>query len=504
MLRLRERLTLLQGMRAPLLRNLADEDPLALAMNRAVDGRPIAGNAVTHLPDSPVALNTMLDAIARARHRIHLENYIIRGDQTGHRFADALAARTAEGVQARVLYDALGSWSTPERYWRMLRQAGVEVRAFHPLATTRPLDLLSRNHRKLLVVDGTIAILGGICLGDEWAGDPTCDRQPWRDTVVTVEGPAAAAIEQSFGRVWRLAGAPLPPDALQTGAVDAQGDIAVRVVDGIPGRTRIFRVAQLAYDTATERIWIWDAYLAPPPPLTTTLLDAARSGVDVRVLVPSTSDIRLVRDFTRVGYRELLAAGVRVFEWRGPMLHAKAMLTDRRWVRIGSSNLNVSSLYANHELDVLIESERFNDELSMQFQKDMIHSNEIVLRPGRYLRRGRAVDAEAAPDEVLKARHQRTTFERQLATVVTLRRIAGGIRRKFTAAATGVFAVLGLLLVIFPRETGLVLGALCFTLAGMIGIEGLRLRPIDDRRRVPREPEPRETTPPPAKAVETV
>jgi cardiolipin synthase len=494
------------GLQVGQVKPLVDEDPLSLAMNRAVDGRPVAGNAVRHLADSPQALDAMLDAIARAERRVHLENYIIRGDQTGRRFADALLACTSRGVKARVLYDALGSWGTPARYWRTLRQAGVEVRAFHPLASTRPLDLFSRNHRKLLVVDGRLAILGGICLGDEWAGDPTCDRQPWRDTVVCVEGPAAMIIEQTFARVWALAGPALPPEALETLAQEC-GTTSVRVVDGIPGRTRIARVAQLAYDTSVERIWIWDAYLAAPPPLSTALMDAARGGVDVRVLVPSNSDVRLVRDITRVGYRDLLAAGVRVFEWRGTMLHAKAMLTDRRWVRVGSSNMNVSSLYANHELDVVIESQPFNEEFSQQFLSDMTHSNEIVLRPGRYWRRGRAVDADAPPEvqpeqAPRKGRRQRTAFERQLATVVTLRRIAGGIRRKFTAAAAGIFAILGVLLVVFPRPTGLVLGAICFTISGMIAFEGLRLRPIDDRRKMPRsESERIPATAPPAKAA---
>ncbi len=161
-------------------------------------------------------------------------------------------------------------------------------------------------------MDGAAAVVGGICLGNEWAGDDAHNRQPWRDTVVRVEGPAAVAIELTFGRVWARAGAALPADALEGPVVAPCGDVDVRVVDGVPGRTRIFRFAQLAYDTAIERIWIWDAYLAAPPPLSMALLDAARGGVDVRVMVPSTSDIRLLRDFTRFGYRDLLAAGVRV------------------------------------------------------------------------------------------------------------------------------------------------------------------------------------------------
>ncbi len=182
------------------------------------------------------------------------------------------------------------------------------------------------------------------------------------------------------------------------------------------------------------------------------------------------------------------------------MLHAKCMLTDRRWVRIGSTNQNLSSLYANWELDVVIESEAFAEEVAAQFGQDMAHSNEIVLRPGRYLRRGRLVDASEASDEPgsRTGRHQRTPYERQMATVVTLRRLVGGIRRKFTAAAAGIFAAIGLLLVLLPRPTSLVLAAVCFTIGGMIGIEALRVPPSEDRRRVPRESPPPEPLPRPA------
>lgn len=472
-------------------------------MNRAADSAPIGGNAVTQLPDSPRALEAMLEAIGRARTRVHFENYIIRNDTIGRRFAEALSERAAAGVPVRLLYDSLGCIGTRERYWRGLRKAGVEVRAFHPLISTRPLDLLSRNHRKLVVVDGHTAILGGLCIGDEWYGDAACNRQPWRDTMVEVRGPAVVSIEQTFARLWARTGAALPADALE-GDVPEQGDVNVRVVDGVPGRTRIFRVAQLAYDTSVERIWIWDAYLIAPPPLMTALLDAARGGVDVRVMVPSNSDIRLVRDITRVGYRDLLRAGVRVFEWRGPMLHAKVFLVDQRWVRVGSSNLNASSLYANHELDVLIESRAVSEEMALQFARDMGHSTEIVMKPGRYLRRGRLHDAQEAVGETKRsARHQRSKFERGVATVVTLRRITGGLRRKFTATAAAIFALLGLLLVLFPRPTSLVLGAICFTLAGTIGLDALRVSGGDERRRVARAQEPEPVALPTAAAGET-
>src|SRR6185312_13720215 len=141
--------------------------------------------------DSPAALDAMLAFIAAAKQWVHLENYIIRDDRTGQRFAEALIQRAAAGVRVRVLYDAVGSFGTSARFWRRLSLAGVEVRAFHPVFSWRISRLFSRDHRKLLVVDGTRALLGGLCIGDEWAGDPERRRRPWRDTAVAVRGPAA-------------------------------------------------------------------------------------------------------------------------------------------------------------------------------------------------------------------------------------------------------------------------------------------------------------------------
>src|SRR2546425_2922554 len=161
----------------------------------------------------------MLELIARAERWVHFENYIIRGDRTGRRFADALEARARAGVPVRVLYDALGSLGTPRRFWRRLRQAGVEVRAFHPLLSLRPFELLSRDHRKLVVADGTHAMTGGLCVGDEWAGDPARRRLPWRGTMLGMRGSAGPALGRAVGRAWRGAGAArAPPRAAGRGA----------------------------------------------------------------------------------------------------------------------------------------------------------------------------------------------------------------------------------------------------------------------------------------------
>lgn len=432
---------------------------LSRALDRASSARPIPGNALRHLPDSARALDAMLDLIAGARHTVHFENYIIRDDRTGRRFAGALAERARAGVRVRVLYDALGSRGTGGRFWRELRRAGVDVRAFRPIWTSGPFDVFSRNHRKLIVVDGREAMLGGLCIGDEWAGDPPRGRLPWRDTMVTVCGPAVAALDGSFARVWAEAGAPLPGREFAP-APEPCGTSAVRVVDGGPGLSRIYRAVQLLAAAVTERLWITDAYLVAPPPLYAALVDAARSGVDVRLLLPGTSDVPIVRTFSRIGYRELLRAGARIFEWRGPMLHAKTLVADREWARVGSSNLNVSSLLGNYELDVVAECDSLSEALAAQFRHDAALSREIVLLERRRLP-ARLVGAPAAAAAVAPT-HKRSRRELQAAAVVALVQVAGGARRMLAGAAAGVFAVAGALLILFPTAASVVLAAGAF------------------------------------------
>ncbi len=464
----------------------AARDELAGAIDRAAGARPIGGNRLEHHPDSPRALEAMLELIAGAERWVHLENYIIRDDRTGRRFAEALTDRARAGVAVRVLYDALGSFGTSRRYWRQLTHAGVEVRAFHPLLSRHLFSLVSRDHRKLLVTDGTRAMLGGLCISDEWAGDPARQRRPWRDTMIAVCGPATSALDQVFGRIWRHAGGTLPPE--QPAADPAPcGMSTARIVEGVPGRARVYRTVELLAATASERLWITDAYLIPPPPLYASLVDAAKAGVDVRLLVPGTSDLPVLRNFTRVGYRNLLRAGVRVFEYQGPMIHAKTMLVDRRWARVGSSNLNVSSLLTNYELDLVAECEELTGELTAQFRRDLASSHEIVLQPRRVPLPPRLVGAPAlggggAP-EPSEAPHKRSGYELSAIAVVALRRVAGGLRRAIAATAALTFLTLGGLLLAFPRVMSIVLATGAFVLAlgiGVYAVERRRSQETDD------------------------
>jgi cardiolipin synthase len=417
---------------------------------------------VRHLPDSAAALDAMLALIVGARRTVHFENYIIRGDRTGRRFAAALADRARAGVRVRVLYDALGSIATRPRFWRELRRAGAEVRAFRPLLTSGPFEVLSRDHRKLIVTDGREAMLGGLCIGDEWAGDPARGRLPWRDTMVSVCGPAVAALQGSFARVWASAGAPLPRDAFAPPA-EPCGSSALRVIDGVPAQSRAYRAVQLLAAAAEERLWITDAYMVAPPPLYASLVDAAKSGVDVRLLLPGTSDIPVVRTFSRIGYRDLLRAGARIFEYSGPMIHAKTLVVDREWARVGSTNLNISSLLGNYELDIVAECDSLTEALAAQFRHDTARSREIVLLERRRLP-ARLVRGPSPP--ALPTPHKRSRRELQAVAAIALVQVAGGARRTVAGAAAATLAVFGALLLVFPTATSVVLatGALVASL----------------------------------------
>ena len=429
----------------------------------------------------------MLEMIASARRTVHFENYIIHDDRTGRRFAAAWAERARAGVRVRVLYDAFGSRSTSGAYWRELKSSGVDVRPFRPIWTSGPIEAFIRDHRKLLVVDGEQAMSGGLCVGDEWAGD-SAGKESWRDTMVVVCGPAVAALDGVFGRMWARAGPPLPEDETSP-AADECGPSAVRVVEGLPGQSRIYRAVQLLAAAVTERLWITDAYLVAPPPLYASLVDAARGGVDVRLLVPGTSDIPMIRVFTRGGYRELLHAGARIFEYRGPMLHAKTFVADHEWARVGSSNLNVSSLLGNYELDLVTEQDGLTATLATQFLHDMTRSSEIVLMARRRLPLPpRLVDAAEVnpslapvPPPAAASPHKRSLRERQAAAAVALMQAAGGARRMLAGTAAAFFFVLGVLLVLFPLVTSTVLAV--GALAASLGLAGY----ADARRRRRRE-----------------
>ena len=385
-------------------------------LKRATGASRVEGNALTLQFDGPFTFDAWIEAIDKARSYIHFENYIVRDDRVGRVFRDALVAKAKEGVQVRVLYDWMGSWATSRGFWRPFREAGAEVRAFNRPSVRDPFGVLQRDHRKMVCVDGSTAFIGGFCVGEEWAGDGK--NPPWRDTGVEIRGPAAAVCARAFERIWVEIGDPVSPEARSDPElVNPAGTTPVWIIEGEPWRSRVYRETQLIAASAEKRIWITDPYFVAPFPMAEALTAAAKDGVDVRILLPSHNNWPWVGSLSRGGYRGLLEAGVRLFEWQGPMIHAKTMVADGIWSRIGSSNMNSASLLGNWEIDVGVLDEFLASQLEGLYMADLASAMEIVL-PSRPSRRwdapesGGILDREPARASLDPGRTLQERFDR--------------------------------------------------------------------------------------------
>ncbi len=352
------------------------------ALSRSAGAPLIGGNAVELLIDARAHFDAWLAAIAGARRHVFLENYIIRDDAVGRAFRDALVERAHAGVFVAVIADWGGCLGQSRAsFWNPLREAGGQVRIYNPPRLGSSFGWVSRDHRKVLVVDGTVGFLSGVCISEKWLGDPDRDVPPWRDTGVALRGPAVAEIEHAFADSWAQAGEPLPNDERLAALPDMPmpGDVSLRVIATQPSTAGMYRLDQMVAAMARQTLWLTDAYFVGVAPYVQALSAAARDGVDVRLLVPGSSDIPMVASMSRSGYRPLLQAGIRVFEWNGSMLHAKTAVADGRWARVGSSNLNIASWLGNREIDVAIEDAGFAGQLAAQYEKDLENATEILL-----------------------------------------------------------------------------------------------------------------------------
>lgn len=353
------------------------------ALSRAAGAPLIGGNAVGLLIDAQAHYDAWLAAIRGARQRVLLENYLISDDAVGRAFLEALVERARAGVQVAVVYDWLGCLGqSGHAFWQPLRRAGGQARVFNPPQLGKPFGWVTRDHRKLLVVDGEQGFLSGVCISARWLGDARRGVPPWRDTGVSLRGPAVAELEQAFAQSWASLGKPLALPGPRGDAV--AGDIALRVIATQPATAGMYRLDQQVAAMARRTLWITDAYFVGMAPYVQALASAARDGVDVRLLVPGTSDVPLVAGMSRSGYRPLLKAGIRVFEWNGSMLHAKTAVADGQWARVGSSNLNIASWLGNREIDVAVEDTGFAGLLAAQYEQDLTNATEIVLAPRRH------------------------------------------------------------------------------------------------------------------------
>lgn len=372
---------------------------LRLASN-LTELEPSGGNAVELLAENERAFELVGAALAAARRSIWAESYIIKKDETGQRFLDLLVQKAREGVEVRLLYDAVGSLGIDARRLQALQAAGGRAAAFLPVNPLRKRWAVQlRNHRKLIVVDGEVGFTGGMNIGNEYSGRlrrrirEAVEQRPepdhFQDAHLAIRGPAVADLAQTFAEDWAFATdeeLPLPPDPPPVGpagAADVRDEDGSAVVAVIPsGPDQAHNANGLVYfagiAAAHQRIWLQSAYFIPDQPLLTALVSAALRGVDVRVIVPAVSDVGLVRAAARSYYPALLRGGVRVYEFQPSMLHSKTMVVDGRWGLVGSANMDIRSFRLNFELGALVLGRDFARRMEQRFLEDLAQSIEVT------------------------------------------------------------------------------------------------------------------------------
>ena len=387
-----------------------------VAIEQTLAGTSLSvGNNATLLKDGPATYAATLAAIRAARSSVHMEMYIFEAGDAGQTFANALIERRKAGVTVRILYDSVGSLDTPKEFFEGLRQAGIEVEEFNPVtagsALAKGIELDHRDHRKLVVVDGRVAFLGGINIsrvygplrrgpggsapsggsgggfgssgggsGNASADAPIEDR-PWRDTQVRLEGPVVAELQRTFLAQWGSTRhePPLTDPALFP-TLPPAGNAIARAMPGSPDVSLDPAYVALisAIESSETQVRITNAYFVPAPELLEALEHAARRGVDVQLVLPSRSDAWLVTQAAHVYYEDLLESGVKIFERQNRLLHAKTATVDGVWSTIGSTNLDWRSLTHNDELNVVVLSPEFARDVDAMFDADRALSKAIT------------------------------------------------------------------------------------------------------------------------------
>lgn len=375
-----------------------------MAVEEALAGNPLSiGNKALLLEDGPATYASMLGTIDAARHHVHMETYIFDGDETGRRFADALVRKARSGVKVRLVFDAVGSMGTPREFFREMVDAGVEVFEFNPVrpaaVLTLGVALNRRNHRKITIVDGRVAFLGGINISGVYssgagraggsapeARDKPADERPWRDTHVRIEGPVVADFQRSFLKMWGQLNKSTPlTDRALFPPLPRLGPHAVRAVEGwvTEGANPLYMALISAIESAETEVRITTAYFVPHGELLAALKAAVRRGVDVKLLLPGRTDHWLVFHAGRSYYEELLEAGVQIFERESRLLHSKTAIVDGVWSTVGSTNLDWRSLIHNDEINAVVLGTEFAAALGAIFRRDLANSRAVTLEGWR-------------------------------------------------------------------------------------------------------------------------
>lgn len=364
------------------------------ALEQAIVGSPLtAGNKVVLLQDGPATFQAMLAAIGKARDHINLETYIIEDDEVGRQFADLLLKKQAQGVQVNLIYDSVGSINTPKPFFDRMKEGGIQVLEFNPvnpLTAKKGWQINNRDHRKLLVIDGQTAFVGGINFSSVYSTGSSPSRSipssvkgsGWRDTHLQIEGPVVDEFQKLFLATWaKQRGAPLAAKNYFPALTVKGRDLVelVRAIGSAPDNPHslIYLTLISAISHAEKQVYLTNAYFVPDPQLLKTLTDAAQRGVDVKLILPSVSDAGIVFHAGRSHYSELLAAGVKIYERGGSVLHSKTVLIDGVWSSIGSSNLDWRSFLHNDEVNAVVMGREFAQQMQAMFAQDLAASTAI-------------------------------------------------------------------------------------------------------------------------------
>jgi cardiolipin synthase A/B len=327
----------------------------------------------------------MLEAIRGAKDTINFEVYIFESDATGREFIAAFKERARAGVEVRLLLDAFGSFKLKRAHRRELREAGVHLEFFRPLALRNLVRIYRRTHRRAVVVDGRVGFTGGAAISDKWRGDTRTPKE-WRDSMTRVTGALVVGVQSAFAGNWVyvcgevIAGPRFYPPGRDEGPACGLSVVSSPSDAQQPIRMLIW----LSFVNARRRLWIASSYFIPDLQLRKAVIERARAGVDVRILVPGNHTDAVPVQYTGRGfYQELLEAGVRIFEYQASMMHAKTVVVDEAWVLVGSANMDERSMEINEENLLGIGESEFARSAAEGMEKDFGLSREIELEAWR-------------------------------------------------------------------------------------------------------------------------
>lgn len=369
-------------------------------MTEVLGSSLVIGNKVDLLVDGPTTYNAMFAAIENAKDHINMETFIIEDDEIGQRFAETLVRKQLSGVQVNLMYDSAGSIFTPKEFFKPLKESGINVLEFNPinpLAARKGWQVYQRDHRKLLIIDGQLAFVGGINISSVYSSGsfgrssdskskPGIKKHlPWRDTHMQMSGPVVSEFQKLFMAAWAEQKGESLAAKNYFPQLSNQGNEVVRAIGSSPDEpySQIYVTLLSAINSAETQVFLTNAYFVPDPQLLTALKEAVQRGVDVRLLLPERTDSAMVFYASRSYYDELLRSGIKIYQRQDALLHAKTALIDGVWSTIGSTNLDWRSFINNYEVNAIMLGQDFGTKMQNLFEKDLQSSKLITLEDWR-------------------------------------------------------------------------------------------------------------------------